>query len=184
MQKNILVLTGSPRKGGNSEQMADAFILGAEKAGHHVTKYAAAFEKSSGCRACETCWSKDVPCTFKDAFDEKFAPLYEQADVLVICAPLYYYNFPSGIQAVIEKTYAYLSPKCPVNIKLSESALLMCGGEKEQEAFSGAVGVYKQLCRGMNWQDKGIIIASGVLQKGEIAQTEYLKQSQELGERI
>jgi len=42
MSKNILVLTGSPRKGGNSDQLADAFIAGAQKAGHTVVKFATA----------------------------------------------------------------------------------------------------------------------------------------------
>ena len=38
MPKNILVLTGSPRAGGNSDQLADAFIGGARQAGHKVVK--------------------------------------------------------------------------------------------------------------------------------------------------
>ncbi|MDD3214951.1 MAG: NAD(P)H-dependent oxidoreductase, partial [Eubacteriales bacterium] len=34
----ILVLVGSPRKNGNTEQLADAFIAGAQAAGAEVTK--------------------------------------------------------------------------------------------------------------------------------------------------
>lgn len=33
MRKNVLVLSGSPRKNGNSDMLCDAFIKGAEKAG-------------------------------------------------------------------------------------------------------------------------------------------------------
>ena len=36
--KNILILTGSPRVGGNSDLMADAFQKGAESAGHKVIR--------------------------------------------------------------------------------------------------------------------------------------------------
>jgi multimeric flavodoxin WrbA len=39
MKKNILVLTASPRKGGNSDLMAEAFIKGASESGHSVTKF-------------------------------------------------------------------------------------------------------------------------------------------------
>lgn len=169
MKKNILVITGSPRKNGNSNMLADAFIAGAEKAGHIVTKYEAAFTKISGCRACDTCWSKGTPCSFNDAFNEKFAPLLENADALIFCMPLYYYNFPASIQATIEKTYAYLSPRCPKPLKISESALLICGGEKGKEVYSGAVHTYEQICKGMNWKERGIIIAEGVYKKGEIS---------------
>ena len=47
MKKNVLVITGSPRAGGNSDLLADAFIEGAQSAGHTVTKWKAA-EKNIG----------------------------------------------------------------------------------------------------------------------------------------
>lgn len=34
---NILVVTGSPRKGGNTEILADAFAQAAKESGHEVT---------------------------------------------------------------------------------------------------------------------------------------------------
>lgn len=38
MPKNILVLSTSPRRQGNSDQLADAFIRGAQDAGHRTEK--------------------------------------------------------------------------------------------------------------------------------------------------
>ena len=38
MSKQILVISTSPRKGGNSDTLADAFIQGAREAGHKVEK--------------------------------------------------------------------------------------------------------------------------------------------------
>ena len=52
MSKNVLVLTGSPRRGGNSDLLADALIKGAQAAGHTVTKYTTADKRIAGCRAC------------------------------------------------------------------------------------------------------------------------------------
>ena len=37
-QMKILVLTGSPRKNGNSATLADNFIKGAKEAGHHIER--------------------------------------------------------------------------------------------------------------------------------------------------
>lgn len=43
MSKKIVVLTGSPRRNGNSFAMTGAFIKAAEKKGHTVTRFDAAF---------------------------------------------------------------------------------------------------------------------------------------------
>lgn len=182
MGKNILVLTSSPRKHGNSDMMADAFIKGAESAGHIIYKYESAFTKISGCRACDTCWSKGVPCTFNDDFNEKFVPLLEQADALVLSMPLYFYGFPASIQATLEKTYSLLMPESPVKMKITETALLICGGENDLEVYDGAVKTYEHLSKGLQWKDRGMVIAAGVMEKGAIAGTDYLKQAEVLGE--
>lgn len=39
MNKRILILTGSPRRGGNSDLMADAFAKGASEAGNIVMRF-------------------------------------------------------------------------------------------------------------------------------------------------
>ncbi len=184
MKKNILVMTGSPRRHGNSDRMADAFICGAKESGHCLEKYEAAFTKISGCRACDTCWNKDVPCSFSDDFNEKFILLLKQADMLVICAPLYFYALPSSIQATLEKMYSLLRENSPIKIKVSEAALLMCAGETEPEVFHGAVATYQQLCRGMGWSERGMVLAPGVLERGAIEHTVYLKQAENLGRNL
>ena len=64
----ILVLTGSPRKNGNSATLADSFIKGAKEAGHTVERFDAAFKKVHPCIACNSC-GMDGPCVFKDDFE-------------------------------------------------------------------------------------------------------------------
>lgn len=51
MSKKVVVITGSPRKKGNSFAMTDAFIKAAKEKGHTVTRFDAAMMKVSGCRA-------------------------------------------------------------------------------------------------------------------------------------
>ena len=48
MSKKIVVITGSPRKNGNSFAMTDAFIKAAEEKGHTVTRFDAAMMKLGG----------------------------------------------------------------------------------------------------------------------------------------
>jgi multimeric flavodoxin WrbA len=56
--KKIVVITGSSRKGGNSELMAGAFIEGAEQTGHSVFLFESGSKNLSSCIACDGCFGK------------------------------------------------------------------------------------------------------------------------------
>ena len=43
MSKKVLVLSGSPRKGGNSDTLCNEFIRGAKEAGHETSALAVEF---------------------------------------------------------------------------------------------------------------------------------------------
>lgn len=89
MGKKIVVITGSPRKDGNSFAMTDAFIKAAEGEGHTVTRFDAAQMKVGGCRACETCYSTGKACSFDDDFNG-MAPAILDADAVVFSMPVYW----------------------------------------------------------------------------------------------
>lgn len=184
MGKNVLVMTGSPRKNGNSQALADAFTKGATAAGHTVSRFEAAFTHVDGCKACDTCWSKGVPCSFNDGFNEGFVPLLEAADVLVLCMPLYYYGFPAQLKAPLDKMYAYTVPQCPRKLKTTETALLICGGDETESSFGGAAETYRQMAKYCGWADRGTVIATGMLKKGDIAKTDFLAKAEALGRSL
>ena len=59
MSKKIVVITGSPRKAGNSFAMTEAFVKAAEAKGHTVTRFDTSLMKIGFCHACETCYNTD-----------------------------------------------------------------------------------------------------------------------------
>jgi multimeric flavodoxin WrbA len=183
MSKNILVLTGSPRKGGNSEMMADAFIKGAQASGHTVNKFDTAAKTISGCKACETCWSKDTACSFKDDFTE-LEPLLENADTLVFVTPLYWFGMSAQLKSAIDKFYAYAVPGCKRPLKIKESILMICGADEDPKIFNGAIETYKGIADYMKWQNRGILAVPKVSGKGDIAHTDALQQAEKLGTDI
>lgn len=157
MSKNILVLTGSPRKGGNSDKLADAFIAGAQQAGHTTVKYTTADKRIKGCIDCKTCFSKGVACSIPDDFNE-LAPLVEQADMIVFATPLYWFSFPVQLKAAIDKFYSFFIGKRALKIK--ECALLVCGGDKDESNFEGIVKSYQLSARFLSWKDSGIVVTT------------------------
>ena len=181
MSKDILVLTGSPRKGGNSDLMADAFIKGAKKAGHTVTKYKTAAKNIQGCKACDTCFSNGDACSFDDDFNE-LAPLLAKADTLVFVTPLYWYSFPAQLKAAIDKLYAFNFGNVPLKIK--ECMLLVCAEENNEDIFAGIVKSYELIAAYKKWTDLGHLIVPGVSEKGDVKHTDGLKKAEALGAGI
>lgn len=55
---NIIVLSGSPRKGGNTDLLVDAFVKGAEK-NNDVEVVSVADYKVNPCIGCNSCFDKE-----------------------------------------------------------------------------------------------------------------------------
>lgn len=180
MSKNILIITGSPRKGGNSDTLAEAFIKGAEANGNEVSVFRAAHDLVNGCRACDACWSKGKPCVFSDGF-EKLAPLLEKADMLVLCSPVYWFGFSAQLKSAVDKFYSYESSNRKTALKISETILLLCAEDTDPHVFAGPTATYKGICDFKGWKDRGMITVVNVGAKGDIVGNEALAEAEKLG---
>ena len=104
---NILVLTGSPRKNGNTEIMAEEFIRGARDAGHTVTKFSTGAMDIHPCIACESCLRNDGKCFRQDDM-QKIYPVIEESDMIVLASPVYWYSLTAQLKTSVDRFYAYL----------------------------------------------------------------------------
>ena len=180
MAKNILVLTGSPRKGGNTDQLADAFIAGAQRAGHTVTKYATADKNIKGCIDCKSCFANAGVCVIPDDFPA-LAPLMEQADMVVFATPLYWFSFPAQLKAAIDRFYSlFLGNRA---LKEKECALIAGCGDSEA-AFAGMVKSYQLIAEFLNWRDRGMVLVPELHDKDAVLKTAGLQKAETLGQNI
>ncbi|QHI72132.1 flavodoxin family protein [Aminipila terrae] len=178
MKKNVLVITGSPRNGGNSDLLADAFIEGAQSAGHNVTKWKAAEKNIGGCHACETCFSTGKACSFDDDFND-LAPLLAKADVLVWATPVYWFSYPAQIKAAIDKMYSFYAGQRPLGIK--ESLLLTCAEMEDMSVFDGVKATYNHIVKFLQWTDRGCLAVPAVRKPGDVIATTALHKARALG---
>lgn len=178
MGKKIVVLTGSPRKGGNSDRMADAFIAGAQGAGHTVAKIETAPLDVKGCRACDGCYRGGRACFFNDDFNGIAQEILE-ADAVVFATPLYWFSFPAQLKNVMDKFYAFVVGG--KEFKGKECALLVCGGDAEETAFDGLLRSYGLIVEYLDWTDRGRLVVTGVNAKGEIDKTDEPGRAEALG---
>lgn len=179
--KKILLLTCSPRKGGNSEQMADAFEAGAAGRGNQIVRRSIGNSHIEGCRACKCCFRNGNPCCREDDFNGLAAEI-ESADVLIFASPLYSFSLPAQLKAVLDRCYCFAVGRRQVNIK--ECALLICGGEEEEFWYQGAVASYELYARYQKWENRGVIIGAGESRAGEISGHSVLEKCRLLGETI
>lgn len=174
----IVVLLGSPRKNGNTEKLANAFIRGAESAGHQVTKFSVVDTKVNGCTGCDYCVSHGGQCVQKDGMQ----PVYEalmQADILVFASPVYYFGWTAQLKAMVDRFYA-LGSRLPVK---AAAHLLALGGAPEVDA-AAALANYKAVVDYMQWEDKGAVVAGEVMDKGDIDGKPALQEAEALGRHI
>lgn len=179
----ILVITGSPRLGSNSHQLAEAFIRGAVASGHRISRFDAGRSKVQGCRACDRCWQEDRACIFRDGFTT-LEPLLEKADILVFATPLYWFGMSAQIKTVIDRFYAYLSPKRRHSLKVKGAVLLTCGAEHETSWFDGLVTSYRKLLSYMEWKDFGTLIVPDISARGAIMGHPSLDEAYRLGQQL
>ena len=174
----IFILTGSPRKNGNSNTLADYFSKGATEAGHNVVRFDSAFKNVNPCSACNKC-NMDGECVYKDDFQFVKENIID-ADCVVFATPMYYFGISAQLKAVIDRFYS-------INGKIStpkKAVLLMTYADTAKIEAEPIILHYKTLLNYLNWEDSGQIIASGVWSIGSINNTEYPKKAYELGKNI
>lgn len=181
MSKKIVVITGSPRKNGNSFAMTDAFIKASEAKGNIVTRFDAAMRNVGGCRACQTCFRTGKPCSFDDDFNA-VAPAILEADAVVFTMPLYWYSIPSQIKCVIDKLFSFYTAGKDVSGK--EYALIACCEEGDRSAMDGIRIPLERSAALLGWKLAGEVLVPGVLSPGDIERTDGCRQAAALADGI
>lgn len=181
MSKKIVVITGSPRKNGNSFAMTDAFIKAAEEKGHTVTRFDAAMKKVGGCHACETCYSTGKACTFDDDFNT-IVPEILEADAIVFTMPVYWYSIPAQIKGVIDRIFSLVVGGKDIAGK--ECALITCCEEEDISVMDGVRIPMERMCTLNKWKMVVEVLIPGVLNAGEIDKTDDYKKAAALADAI
>ena len=179
--KKIVVITGSPRRNGNSNAMAEAFIKAAEAAGHSVKRFDAASMRLDGCRACETCFKTGKACSFDDDFNT-IAPAILEADAVVFTMPVYWYSIPAQIKGVIDRIYSMVAGGKDIAGKAC--ALIACCEEDDMSVMDGVRIPVERSAALLKWHMVGEVLIPGVLNAGDITKTDGCQQAVALAEKI
>lgn len=181
MSKNILLLNGSPRLKGNTAMLCDAFVKGAESAGHAVARFDLQRMDIHGCLGCMK-GGKDPasPCVQKDDM-QKIYPAYAAADILVLASPLYYWSVSSQLKAAIDRLFAVAESKPGYENPHKKCALMMAAEGDTPENWKPVLDYYHALVGFLGWKDLGQVLAGGVLEAGAAAGKPALEEARKFG---
>lgn len=177
----IVVITGSPRKNGNSFAMTEAFIQETEHRGHSVERFDAAFLKIGGCHACMTCYKTGKACSFDDDFNP-IADAILEADAVVYTMPVYWYSIPAQIKGVIDRIFSLVVGG--KNIAGKKCGLIACCEEDDTSVLDGVRIPVERSATLLKWEMAGEVLIPGVLNIGDIEHTDGCKQAAALVDKF
>ena len=99
---NILIVSGSPRKGGNTDIMAETFREEVVKKGHQAELVSLSGKKIAPCLGCQYCFGHDGQCVQKDDMAQLLEKV-DQADLLVLASPIYWFDVSAQLKCFIDR---------------------------------------------------------------------------------
>ena len=176
----ITVITGSARKNGTSNYMADEFIRGAEESGHEVYRFDSARADVKNCLGCNACGMGTKPCIHKDDFVELREHLLN-SDVVVFVTPMYYFGMSSTLKKVIDRFYS-IDPQLK---EKTNKGILISVQHAPVDAVKEPINAhYQAILSWLNMENLGIINAIGIESVEQLQSTPYPKQAYELGKNL
>jgi len=175
----ILVLIGSPRKGGNTDIIVTQILEGAMTQGHvSETLYLYDYEILP-CIDCRNCKKGKLVCTLKDDMANIY-PKLEGADLIIFGTPIYWYGPTAKMKLLIDRLRPYIA-----NEKLNhKKALIVVPSEEGPSACKPLIEMFCMSFNylGMKLVDKILIKA---YEKGEITENiEELNKAKKFGSSL
>lgn len=179
MSKKVLILSGSPRKNGNSELLCDEFARGATEAGHEVEKIRVTEKGIHPCIACYHCRDNGGACVFKDDMADLLQKMID-ADVLVLASPVYFYSIDAQLKAVIDRTVARW-----LEVKNKEFYYIVTMADENPASADTTLACFRGYADCVEGAvEKGVIIGGGAYEKGEIKGHPAMAQAYQMGKEI
>jgi multimeric flavodoxin WrbA len=185
MSTKMIVLLGSPRKKGNSATLAQQVISGAETGGAEVESFFLHGMDIRPCNACDACLKTAEPaCVVEDDMQILY-PKLQQADVIVIASPIYWFTVSAQTKLVMDRCYAFEGPGRNLLADKRFAYVLTYG---DSDPFnSGAVNALRTFQDGMRYIGAEIagMVYGSASKPGAIAQNEALMdKAYRLGQRL
>lgn len=178
MGKKILVLSASPRKGGNSDLLCDQLLLGAKEADNQTEKIFLRDKKIGYCTGCESCYTSHK-CIQKDDMAEILEKMIA-ADVIVMATPVYFYTMDAQMKTLIDRTVPRYE-----EITGKEFYFIVSAADSSKQAMERTLEGFRGFTLCLNGaEEKGVVYGVGAWHKGDIGGSATMQQAYDMGKAI
>ena len=178
MSKKVLILSGSPRRGGNSDVLCDEFMRGALEGGNEVEKIFLRDKEINFCNGCYGCRKTGV-CVIKDDMAEILEKLH-WADVIVMASPVYFYSVDAQIKTVIDRTLPQWR-----NIHDKEFYYIMTAADDTETVMDCTLECFRGFAVCLTGsKEMGVLYGKGIYEVGEVLSSPYMQQAYEMGRSV
>lgn len=175
MSKQVLILSSSPRKGGNSDTLCEQFMKGATETGHQVDRVFLGEKSIHYCTGCYAC-RKSGKCAKKDDMTDILDRMVA-ADVIVMATPVYFYTMCAQMKTLIDRTVARYT-----EISNKDFYFIATAAVSSKSALERTIEGLRGFTSCLNGaKEKGVIYGTSAWEIGDIQGSRAMKQAYEMG---
>lgn len=179
MAKTVLIISSSPRIGGNSDRLCDEFARGAEGAGHVVQRVQLTGKHIAFCDGCNCC-SETGECVHQDDMVPILQSMID-SDVIVLATPVYFYTVCAQLKTVIDRCCSKYT-----QIAGKDFYFIATAAETDEHKLQLTIDTLRGFT---DWclpepHEKGVIMAGGVWKTGEIESHPAMREAYVMGSGV
>ena len=179
MKKRVLILSASPRKGGNSDTLCNQLMEGAQQAGHQVEKISLKEKKINYCTGCGACYNRGNGCSQKDDMENMLNKMID-ADVIVMATPVYFYTMNGQMKTFIDRTCSRYT-----EINNKEFYFIVTAADDDKALMTRTIEEFRGFLYCLEGAtEKGIIYGTGAWQIGDIKNKPVMEEAYKIGVNI
>ena len=166
----IVILSGSPRKNGNTDILVNSFVDGAKE--HNDVEIVSVHDYHiNPCAGCNSCFSREGNTCYQE---DDMLIVYEKlskADTLIIASPVYFYGISAQLKAIIDRLHTPMRNKYHIR----RIGLILVGAAELPQLFDSIISQYNLVLNYFHLEDAGKVLVRGAKEKGDVKEEDLQK---------
>ena len=187
----LLCMSGSPRRGGNTDRLLNEAIIGAAGKGAQVKHIVLADLEIAPCAHCDGCIQTGGRCVMEDDMQQIHEDI-RQYDRFIVASPIYFMGLTAQVKAVIDRCQALWVIKHVLKLPVGmgkdtprKGAFISTGGSNYGNLFTGSIVTVKSWYKTLDIEYTEDLLMPGIDSYNALAgQPAALAKAFSLGQRL